>query len=328
MVTGADGFIGHALCKKLLADNYKIKGVVRSKYHNSKFIKGLDTSQLETIGPKTDWSKALTGVECVVHLAARVHIVTNDTHDPLTIFREVNVAGTERLAREAVSANVRRFVYMSSVKVNGDGRTTPYNEEDIQHPLDDYSISKWEAEKVLNKISIETGMETVIIRSPLVYGPKVKANFLRLLKVVERGMPLPLESVNNRRSLVYLGNLIDAIITCLKHPNAAGQKYFVSDNEDVSTPELIRRISYALGKPTRLFPFPPILLKMAGIIIGNSVAIDRLLSSLTIDCSKIRRELNWQAPFSMEQRLRETARWYKIRRQMSGVRGLISSMKN
>lgn len=335
MVTGADGFIGHALCKKLLADNYKVKGVVRSINYNSRLIEGIDTSQLESIGPKTDWSEALIGIECVVHLAARVHIVNNDTHDPLKVFREVNVAGTECLAREAASANVKRLIYMSTVKVNGErtgdrgqgagvrsqkktevrGREGElkefFSEEDVPEPQDSYAVSKWEAEKVLNKISSETGMETVIIRSPLVYGPRVKANFLRLLKVVERGIPLPLANINNRRSLIYLGNLVDAIVACIKNPKAAGQTYLVSDGDDVSTSELIRRMGYAMGRPVRLFSLPPILLKMAGIISGKSIEIDRLLHSLTIDCSKIRRELEWQAPFSMDQGLRETAKWYK-----------------
>jgi nucleoside-diphosphate-sugar epimerase len=198
---------------------------------------------------------------------------------------------------------------MSSVKVNGNGKSIPYNEEDIPTPQDAYAISKWEAEKVLNKISEETEMEIVVLRSPLVYGPCVKANFLRLLEIVDHGI-LPLASVNNRRSLIYLGNLVDAILTCMKHPKAAGQTYFVSDGEDISTPELIRRISFALRRSTRLFPFPPVLLQLAGIITGKSVEIDRLLGSLTIDCSKIRSKLHWKAPFSMEQGLRETAKWY------------------
>lgn len=314
LVTGANGFIGHALCNKLLADNYKINGIVRPKKYNSRILKGIDITQIESIGPKTDWSEALIGIACVVHLAARVHIVMKDTHDPLTLFREVNVAGTERLAREAASANVRRFIFMSSVKVNGEGRTAPYNEEDIQQPQDAYSISKWEAEKVLKEISDETGMELVIIRSPLVYGPGVKANFLRLLALVEKGVPLPLASVNNRRSLIYIGNLVDAIVTCMQNPKASGQTYFVSDGDDVSTPELIRRMSYALKRPVRLFPFPLFMLKMAGRFSGKGVEIDRLLGSLMVDSSKIQRDLDWRAPFTMAQGLRETMKWHLRKR--------------
>jgi nucleoside-diphosphate-sugar epimerase len=310
LVTGANGFIGYALCNKLLDYNWKVKGIVRSKNYNYRFLSGIDISQLGSIGPRTDWSEAIVGMDCVVHLAAQVHIMKSGTSDPLTLFREINVAGTERLAREAALANVSRFVYISSVKVNGEGRSTPYNEEDIQQPQDAYSISKWEAEKVLNIISNETGMETVIIRSPLVYGPCVKANFLRLLKLVESGVPLPLASINNRRSLIYLGNLVDAIITCMKNPKASGQTYFVSDGDDVSTPELIRRIGYAMGMPDRLFPFPLFMLKMAGRFSGKRIEIERLINSLMVDSSKIRSNLDWKAPFTMEQGLRETTKWY------------------
>jgi len=309
LVTGANGFIGETLCERLLAEGYQVQGTVRSSDSFATLHSGVSGLKISSIDDKTDWTNALVGVNTIVHLAACVHML-NHTTAALSLFRLVNVKGTEQLAREAALANVRRFIYMSSVKVNGEGRSTPYNEDDIQKPQDAYSISKWEAEKVLNKISDETSMETVIIRSPLVYGPRVKANFLRLFELVERGIPLPLASVNNRRSLIYLENLTDAIVTCMKHPKAAGQTYFVSDGEDVSTPKLVRRISSALGKPARLFPFPPILLKMAGIITGKSVAIDRLVSSLMVDSSKIRRDLNWKAPFSMDQGLRETAKWY------------------
>ena len=310
LVTGSNGFIGHALIKKMLSENWLVKGTVRSKSYYIEPLTGLDLLPIESVGPNTDWSEPLIGVDCVVHLAARVHIVVNDTHDPLTLFREVNVAGTERLALEAASANVRRFIFMSSVKINGEGRSTPYNERDIQQPQDAYSISKWEAEKIINKIGEQTGMETVIIRSPLVYGPHVKANFSRLLNLVESGLPLPLASVNNRRSLIYIGNLVDAIVACIKNPKASGQTYFVSDGDDVSTPELIRRLGYALERPVRLFPFPLFMLKMVGRFSGKRVEIDRLLGSLMVDSSKIQRDLDWKAPFTMEQGLRETAKWY------------------
>jgi nucleoside-diphosphate-sugar epimerase len=310
LVTGANGFIGYALCNKLLSDNCKVKGIVRSKNYNDRFLNGIEISQLESIGSKTEWSGAINGMDYVVHLAARVHAIPNASQDLFSSFREINIAGTEQLAREAVLANVKRFIYISSVKVNGEGKSTPYNEEDIPTPKDAYGTSKWEAEKVLHKISKDTGMEVVILRSPLVYGPRVKANFLRLLKVVDLGF-LPFASINNRRSFIYLGNLVDAIVTCMKHPRAAGQTYFVSDGQDVSTPELIRHLGSALERPVMLFPFPTYLLKVASIIIGKSVAMDRLLASFTIDCSKIRRELGWQAPFSMFQGLRETVKWYK-----------------
>ncbi len=305
LITGINGFIGQAIFKRLRSENYHVLGTVRSKDYMD-----IDVLQIESIGPNTDWTKPLINVNTVVHLAAIVPIIKDTASDPLTLYRKVNVLGTGNLARQAALANVRRFIYMSSVAVNGKGRSKPYNEEDIPKPQDAYSISKWEAEKVLNKISGKTGMELVIIRSPLVYGPGVKANFLHLLKVVDRGIPLPLANANNSRSLIYLENLVDAIITCMKHPKAAGQTYFVSDGYDISTPELIRRISFSLGRPARLFPFPPLMLKIGGVITRKSSAIDSLLRSLTIDCSKIRRDLNWQAPFSMSQALRETAKWY------------------
>jgi len=197
--------------------------------------------------------------------------------------------------------------------VNGEGRFQPYTEKDIPASLDPYGISKWEAEQVLQEIAHETGMEVVVLRSPLVYGPGVKANFLRLIKWVYRGIPLPLSLVKNRRSLIYLGNLVDAIVTCITHPGASGQTYLVSDGEDVSTPKLIRRIATALGKPVRLCPFPTVLLKTAGRITGKSAAVERLVGSLTVDTAKIRNELNWKPPYTMVQGLFETAKWYKKR---------------
>ena len=309
LVTGANGFIGTALCNCLRGENFRVHGAVRPG-KASLLPKGVEAAHIEYIDGNTDWINALKGVDAVVHLAARVHVTNNHSKDSLVVYRHINVAGTERLARMAVAAGVKRFVYLSTVKVNGEGKATPYTEKDDSEPTDPYGISKWEAEKVLYKIADQTGMEMVVLRPPLVYGPGVKANFLRLLKVVDRGIPFPLANANNRRSLIYLENLLDAIVTCIKHPKAAGQTYFVSDGEDVSTPELIRRISSSLGRPSRLFPFPPVFLKVAGIITGKSVSMDRLLGSLTVDCSKIRRELDWQAPFSMEQGLKETAKWY------------------
>lgn len=305
LITGANGFIGQAVFKRLRSENYQVRGTVRSIDSL-----GMNILQIKSSGPKTDWTKTLIGVDTVVHLAARVPSLKDTAPDQLKLFRQVNVLGTKNIAQQAALANVRRFVYMSSVSVNGKGRFTSYTEEDIPKPQDAYGISKWEAEKALNKISDETGMETVIIRSPLVYGPRVKANFLLLFKVVERGIPIPVSSINNRRSLIYLGNLVDAIVTCIKHPKASRQTYLVSDGEDVSTPELIQRISSSLGKPARLFPFPPVMLKMVGIITRKTVTVDRLLRSLTIDCSKIRHDLDWKAPFTMEKGLRETAKWY------------------
>jgi nucleoside-diphosphate-sugar epimerase len=310
LVTGANGFIGRALCKRLRIDGWQVRGSVRSSKQLVHLQDGVEAVIVESIGPDTDWTEALIGVDTVVHLAARVHVFNDSAQNPMVTFRKVNVNGTERLARTAASAGARRFFYMSSVKVNGEGRSTPYQEEDTLNPQDPYGISKWEAEQVLHKIADETDLEVVIVRPPLVYGPGVKANFLRLLDMVNRGIPLPLASVYNRRSLIYLDNIVDAALLCLTHPNAAGQTYLVSDGEDVSTPELLRRMGLALGRPARLIPLPLILMHLAGRALGKSAETQRLLSSLTIDCSKIQRELGWRAPYTMAEGLTATARWY------------------
>jgi nucleoside-diphosphate-sugar epimerase len=199
---------------------------------------------------------------------------------------------------------------MSTVKVNGEGREVQYCEDDIPGPLDPYGISKWEAEKIIKAIANETGMETVIIRTPMVYGPEVKANFLKLLKAVDSGIPMPLASVNNRRSIIYLGNLVDVIVTCLTHHKAGQKTYLVSDGKDVSTPELIRQIATALGKPVRLFHLPMFMLSLAGFITGKSQEIERLTGSLAVDSSKIRKELGWNPPFTLAWGLKQTAEWF------------------
>src|SRR4030067_9709 len=293
MITGANGFVGQALCKRLAAEGRQLIGTVLSANDAAKLPEGVRTFQIESIGSDTDWSDALAGVDAVVHLAARVHVMNDTVSDPLFAFRQINVAGTERLARMAATTGIKRFVYISSVKVNGEGREKPFTEHDIPAPEDPYGISKWEAEQVLHKVAKDTGLEIVILRPPLVYGPGVKANFFSLLKFLDRAIPLPLSSINNLRSLIYVGNLVDAIITCITHHMSVGQKYLVSDGEDVSTPELIRRVAAALGRPARLFPFPPSLMRFAGKLIGKTDAVDRLVSSLTIDSSKIRRGLGW-----------------------------------
>ncbi len=231
--------------------------------------------------------------------------------DPLAAYRQVNVEGTECLARQAAAKGVQRLVFLSSVKVLGEETDVPYSEQNLPGPQDPYGVSKLEAENILQQIAEETGLEVVIIRPPLVYGPGVKANFRKLLGMIQRGLPLPFAGINNRRSLIYLGNLIDVIITCATHPKAAGNTFMVSDGEDISTPELIRRIAHALGVSARLFPVPLSLMRLAGKLVGRSAAVNRLTGSLTVDSSKIRRELGWEPPFTMEEGLRETAEWFK-----------------
>lgn len=320
LITGINGFIGGTLCTKMLGKERQVHGTLRSLKKTTVLPDEVDVVQIESISPDTNWSTALNGVDTVVHLAARVHVMKEPDPDPIVAFRLINVAGTEHLAKMSAKAGVRRFVFLSSVGVNGDSTgNRPFTEEDDPNPHNYYSLSKSEAEKILKEIAAESGMEVVIIRAPLVYGPSNPGNFLRLLNLVGKGLPLPLASVNNRRSLIYLGNLVDAIITCVEHPKAAGQTYIVSDGEDVSTPELIRRVAEALGKPARLFPFPPSLMRFAGKFIGKSEAVERLLGSLVVDSSKITRELGWTPPYTMKQGLKETGEWFK--RQVKGKAG-------
>jgi nucleoside-diphosphate-sugar epimerase len=276
------------------------------------------THEEVVVGPidgKTDWSEALAGVEVVIHLAARVHVMRDDATDPLDEFRKVNVAGTERLARSAAASGVKRLVYVSSIKVNGEstGEGEVFTEADVPSPQDPYGVSKWEAEQVLSHVSQETGLEVVIVRPPLVYGAGVKGNFVQMLGVLAKGVPLPLASVHNLRSLVYVGNLVDALIVCAKHAGAAGQTYLVSDGEDVSTTDLLRQLGTAMGCPARLFSCPHALLKLAGRLTGKAEQVERLLGSLRVDSGKIRRELNWSPPYTLGQGLRltadQSARW-------------------
>lgn len=304
LVTGANGFVGRAVRTVLRQAGHATLPAVRRP-------SGLAEERVVgDIDPATDWRAALSGVESVVHLAARVHVMNDSAMDPLTAFRSINTAGTLNLARQCAAAGVRRFVFVSSVKVNGEERAAPYTEADAPAPEDAYALSKWEAEQGLRQIAAETGLEVVILRPPLVYGPGVGANFLALLRAVARGMPLPLGAIDNRRSLIYVGNLAAAILCCLEHPAAAGKTFLVSDGEDVSTSGLVRRMAAALGRPARLLPVPPALLRFAARLAKKSALAIRLLDSLTVDSSAIRRELGWSPPFTLDEGLRETAAWY------------------
>lgn len=310
LVTGATGFVGHNLCGRLLAQTFNVRGTLLKSENSTLLVSGVESVTVEPLRGDTQWSHALTGVDIIIHLAARVHIMDDPSADPLTEFRRVNVEGTAQLAREAVNAGVRRLVYISSIKVNGEECTTPYNPDTPPNPTDPYGISKWEAEQALRKIEVETGLEVVVVRPTLVYGSGVKANFLNMMKIISRGIPLPLASISNKRSLIYVGNLVDALATCAVHPGAAGKTYLVSDGDDVSTPELIRRTAKALGASTCLFPLPLSLMRIAGKLTGKSAAVNRLTGSLTVDSSKIRRELGWKPPFTMDEGLQETAEWF------------------
>ena len=256
--------------------------------------------------PATDWSRALNGVAAVVHCAARVHIMHDTEADPLTAFRTVNVEGTLNLARQAADAGVKRFVFISSVKVNGEHTAPgiPFIETDAPNSQDAYGQSKHEAEQGLHRIAAETGMEVVIIRPPLVYGTGVKANFAALMRAVQRGWFLPLGAVHNQRSLVVLDNLVDFIVTCITHPQAANQTFFVSDGQDLSTTELVRGMARAAGVPARLLPVPVWVLQAGARLLGKEDAVQRLCGNLQVDISKARRLLGWVPPVSVEEGLR------------------------
>ena len=307
LVSGATGFVGRALVAALRAQQRQVRCALRETAPDNAgndFIVG-------DIGPDTDWQPALRGIDCVVHLAARTHVLRESAADPLRAYRHINVGGTRRLAQQAAAAGVRRFVFLSSIKVNGESTSEhPFTANDAPQPLDAYGISKREAEDVLRQIGADTSMEIVILRPPLVYGPGVKGNFLRLLQAVERGTPLPLASIENRRSLVYVGNLVDAIITCIDAPAAAGKTWLVSDGEDVSTPALIRKLAAALELSPRLLPCPPALLHFSAALLGKRAAAMRLTGSLAVDGSALRQAIGWQPRYSLDQGLKATAQWY------------------
>jgi nucleoside-diphosphate-sugar epimerase len=312
LITGATGFIGQATCEQLLARGWAVKGTVRSSSQNvDRLATGVIPCSVDSMGPGTDWRMALSGIDVIVHLAARVHIMKEIAEDSLMEFRQVNTHATERLGRMAAQTGVRRLVFLSTIKVNGESTgNQAFTEADTPNPQDAYALSKWEAEQALKRVAAETGLDVVILRSPLAYGPGVKGNFLRLLQAVQRGIPLPLASIRNRRSLVFLGNLVEAIITCMTHPQAKGKTYLLSDDEHISTAELISHIAHALRKPARLWPFPVELLRLAAKLAGKSAEADRLLSSLQVDSSKIRSELGWKPSSSLDQGMAETARWF------------------
>ena len=300
LVTGAAGFVGRALCDQLAVSGHDIVPTVRR-------VSGLaGEAVVGDIHGSTDWTVALSACDAVVHLAARVHVMNDTAQDPLALYRATNTEGTLNLARQAAQAGVRRFVFISTIKVNGEGRDTPYRETDVPAPEDAYAISKWEAEQGLQRIAADTGLEVVILRPPLVYGPGVKANFLRLMRTVECGWPLPLGAIHNRRSLLYLGNFVDAIRLCVEHPAAAGQTFLLDDGQAVSTPELICKMARAMGRPARLLAVPVGVLELAGTLLGKHAAMARLTGSLFVGSSLIRSRLAWTPPYSMEAGLAAT----------------------
>ncbi len=306
LITGASGFVGGALCRDLVRDPSRVVTEVSrgnrlyasARHH---VIRGLDQA--------TDWRGAFEAVKVVIHCAARVHVMKDDPAQALSEFRRVNVAGTEALVKAAAQAGVKRFIFLSSVKVQGEHSMPgqPFSETGSPAPADPYGLSKLEAESAVISGASAEGMEFVIIRPPLVYGPGVKANFLSMMKWLDRGVPLPLGAIYNRRSMVALENLVDLIVTCIDHPAAANQVFLVSDGEDLSTTELLQRMGQALGKPVRLLPFPVSLIKASAALVGKREVAQRLCGSLQVDISKTRDLLGWEPPVSVDEAMRRTA---------------------
>jgi nucleoside-diphosphate-sugar epimerase len=302
VITGANGFVGERLCDALSAIGCPLLGTVRAGAVNLAF----PAMDIGEINGDTDWSLALRSATTVVHLAARVHVMKERLVDPVSAFFAVNVEGTLNLARQAAASGAKRFVYVSSIKVNGE-RTQPgfpFTEKDEAKPKDDYALSKLEAERGLRLISVETGMDLVIVRPPLIYGPGVKANMAALVTAVQKGWPLPLGAVDNRRSLIAIDNLVDFLMICITHPMAVDQTFLVSDDHDLSTTELIQGISRAANLPDRLIPIPVAVLKYIGRMVGKFDAISRLCDNLQIDSSKARTMLDWTPPISVKEGLR------------------------
>lgn len=309
LITGSNGFVGKVLCQRLVERDFDVLAVVRNI---DKLVPANRSVCIAQINAETDWANQLVGVDVVIHLAARVHVMHETVSDSLSEFLSVNLHGTMCLAQQAVAAGVKRFVYVSTVKVHGectDGHA--FSEIDQPHPQDPYALSKWQAEQALQKLAQETGIELVILRPPLVYGAGVKANFLNLLKLVDRALPLPLGSFRNQRSMVYVENLVDAIITCSMAQKAVGQTFLVSDGNEVSTPQLIGYLARGLNRPNRIFSFPVVIMRLIAGLLGKATVIDRLSQSLEVDSSKIRTMLGWQPPFTMIQGLAATAIWYQ-----------------
>jgi nucleoside-diphosphate-sugar epimerase len=308
LVTGANGFVGKNLCNALENNGFSVHTAVR-KPDRDKQSDSYDEHVIGDIDKHTNWNESLQGIDCVVHLAARVHVMHETVADPLEVFRAVNTDGTYNLARQAADNGVKRFIYLSSIKVNGEYTSAgkAFTADDVSTPSEPYSISKFDAEQQLGQLSIDTGMEVVIIRPPLVYGPGVKANFLSMMEWLYKGIPLPFGAIHNKRSLVAVDNLVDLIVSCISHPAAANQIFLVSDGEDLSTTDLLRRTAEVLGKPARLLPVPRRFLEFGLKLLGKSDQAQRLCGSLQVDISKTRELLGWKPPVSVDEELRKTA---------------------
>lgn len=307
LVTGASGFVGVALCNELELRGLNFHSVVRNAEEGKNNCYGVGE-----LDGRTVWASALNGVNVIIHLAARVDVVSDSAEDPIVEFRRVNVEATLNLARQAVQAGVQRFVYVSTVKVNGESSAEghAFSEASVPDPSGVYATSKWEAEQALMQLGRDTNLEVVIVRPPLIYGPRVRGNFLSLIDIVNSGCPLPLKSTHNKRSLLFVGNLVDALILCATHPNAAGQSYFVDDGGAVSSAELVAVIAGNLGVRDPCFSFPTAFLRVLAALFGRRAAVGRLTQSLVVSSCKLRSELGWCPVYSLDAGLRITVDWY------------------
>ncbi|MEN2509151.1 SDR family oxidoreductase [Stutzerimonas stutzeri] len=301
LVTGANGFIGARLVSFLKKGSFNLTTVVRRAISGS-----ADNALIINLDSTTDWAPIVSNIDVVIHTAAKVHAMSGDVDGSLASYREMNTYGTLKLAEQSAAAGVKRFIFISSVKVNGEqtGPASPYSANDPSGPVDPYGISKYEAELGLLEIASKTTMEVVIIRPPLVYGPQVKGNFASMIKLVGKGVPLPLGAIHNKRSLVGIDNLVDLIIHCIDHPAAANQIFLAGDGEDLSTTELLRGVGKAMGKPARLIPVPVGFLYFGAILLGKKAMAQRLLGSLQVDISKTCELLDWKPPYTVEEGLK------------------------
>lgn len=308
LVTGANGFVGGALMERLLEEGVRVVGATR------KPLAGRREIETPTLGAYADWRSAVAGVDVIVHTAARAHVLGDRKGGSLEVFREINVRGTLRLAEQAAAAGVRRFIFISSIGVNGNCSERPFTEEDAPAPIEPYAISKFEAEVGLRELAAKSGLDLVVIRPPLVYGPGAPGNFGRLVRAVRSGTPLPLGAVrHNRRTLVALDNLVDLIITCMHHPAAANQTILAGDGEDLSTTDLLRRLATALGVAPRLIPVPVSLLEAVAGLLGMRGMVQRLCGNLQVDISRARRLLGWTPPVTVDEGLRRVGSQYLMR---------------
>ncbi|KWF59213.1 UDP-glucose 4-epimerase family protein [Burkholderia pseudomultivorans] len=313
VVTGANGFVGRAVCRRALAAGHTVTALVRRPGECVEGVREWVHAGVDFDGLDAAWPADL-GADCAIHLAARVHVMRDESPDPDAAFDATNVGGTLRLAEAARNHGVRRIVFASSIKAVGEGDGgIPLSEHASPDPQDAYGRSKLRAERQLADFGKTAGLDVVIVRPPLVYGPTVRANFLRMMDAIARGTPLPLGAVAARRSIVYVENLADALLQCAINPYAAGECFHVADDDAPSVTELLRMVGDALGKPARLVGVPPGALRMLGRLTGRSAAIDRLTGSLQLDTGRIRRVIGWHPPYTTRQGLEATAAWYRSR---------------